>query len=109
MLNTDKENPLNQIIRGRDIFYVVGKKDVDDRLFPKMENGREGKWEKENGEVLHGLPKAQKAFHFSPEMKKMNGIDIGLLIVDIPRWEILTSTNTLEYDSVCPIELPDKG
>ena len=26
MLNTDKENPLNQIVTGRDIFYVVGKK-----------------------------------------------------------------------------------
>ena len=99
MLNSDEENPSNQIISGRDIFYVVGKQDVDDRLLSKDRYG----------EVLSGLPKAQKAFHFSPEMKKMNGIDIGLLIVDIPRWEILTSTNTLEYDSVCPIELPDKG
>ena len=99
MLNSDEENPSNQIISGRDIFYVVGKQDVDDRLLSKDRYG----------EVLSGLPKAQKAFHFSPEMKKMNGIDIGLLIVDIPRWEILTSTNTLEIDFVCPLELPDKG
>ena len=101
MLNTDKENPLNEIVTGRDIFYVVGKQVVDDRLLSKDRYG----------EVLYDLPKAQKAFAYTPQTtgKRFKGIDIGLLIVDIPWWEILTSVNPMEYDAVRPIDLPDKG
>ena len=100
-LNSDKKNPRNQIITGRDIFYVVGKQVVDDRLLSSDRYG----------EVLDDLPKAQKAFAYTPQTtgKRFKGIDIGLLIVDIPWWEILTSVNPMEYDAVRPIDLPDKG
>ena len=101
LLNSGKENPQNQIIPGRDIFYVVGKQVVDDRLLS----------EDQYGEVLYDLPKARKAFAYSTKTTegKSKVIDIGLLIVDIPRWEILTSVNAMEYDAVRPIDLPDEG
>ena len=101
LLNSGKENPQNQIITGRDIFYVVGKQVVDDRLLS----------EDRYGEVLYDLPKAQKAFAYSTKTteEKDKVIDIGLLIVDIPWWEILTSVNPMEYDAVRPIDLPDEG
>ena len=63
------------------------------------------------GEVLYDLPKAQKAFAYSTKTTEGESkvIDIGLLIVDIPWWEILTSVNPMEYDAVRPIDLPDEG
>ena len=90
-LNPDKNNPVNQIIPGRDIYYVVGQQEMDERL-------RSEKF----GEVLYNLPKAQKAFTYSPNNKWKK--DIGLLIVDIGNWDTRVDSNI-----VIPIELPDKG
>ena len=58
--------PLNQIIQGRDIYYVVGQQIIDERLISDED------W----GEVLYSLPKAQKAF---TAQKKQFSNDIGIL------------------------------
>ena len=90
--NLDKNLPENQIIPGRDIFYIVGKQTIDDRLRSK----------EDYGEVLYDLPKAQKAFNHKPinTWKK----DLGLLIVDIAHWD-----NLVLHNIIRPIKLPDKG
>ena len=90
--NVDKNTPLDQIIPGRDIFYVVGQQIIDERL----------RSDDEYGEVLYNLPKAQKAFtyeHNDPKKK-----DIGILIVDIPNWD-----SQVLHNIVRQIELPVKG
>ena len=92
--NTNKNKPANQIIQGRDIFYVVGQQITDERLLS----------EKQYGEVLYDLPKAQKAFIYNGFISKRSKPDIGLLIVDISYWD-----NRVAHNLVRPIELPDKG
>ena len=89
--NLDKNMPVNQIIPGRDIYYIVGQPIIDERL----------KSDKDYGEVLYSLPKAQKGFTYEiiNPLKK----DIGMLIVDIANWERRVSHNIVR-----PIELPDK-
>ena len=98
LLNLDKKNPSNQIIPGRDIFYVVGQRIVDDRLI--------------SGDIsqiktlLYNLPRAKKAFVYENnryhsqtirgKRRLILSIDIGL---------ILTTAN---IDVECPIELPEK-
>ena len=90
--NLDKNIPIDQIISGRDIFYVVGQQIIDERLrsYDKY------------GEVLYNLPKAQKAFTYELNYSKKK--DIGILIVDIPHWD-----NQVLHNIVRPLELPDKG
>ena len=97
--NFDKKNPSNQIIPGRDIFYVVGQRIVDDRLI----SGDISKMKT----LLHNLPRAEKAFVYENARytyERIRGkkrfrvsIDIGL---------ILTTAN---IDVECPLELPEKG
>ena len=82
---------MNQIIPGRDIYYIVGQQIIDERLTSK-----------EYGDVLYNLPKAKLAFNYSPD--DPTNIDIGLLIVDIANWD-----SRVAYNIVRPIELPDKG
>ena len=90
--NHEKHLPVNQIIPGRDIYYIVGKQTIDARLRSK----------KHYGEVLYDLPKAQKAFnHQSIDPWKK---DLGLLIVDIADWD-----NLVLHNIVRPLKLPDKG
>ena len=101
-MNTDKKNPANQIIHGRVIYYVVGQHTIDKRLILK-DNWEDWK------EVIYDLPRAQKAFSYAPQDFKedIKGIDIGVLIVDIPVWQI---ANPIEdRNTVCSLELPDKG
>ena len=90
--NLDKNHPENQIIFGRDIYYVVGQRIIDERL----------RSEEDYSEVLYDLPKAKQAFTYSPDdfTKK----DIGLLIVDIASWDA-----RFDYNIVRPIELPNEG
>ena len=84
--------PLNQIIQGRDIYYVVGQQIIDERLISDED------W----GEVLYSLPKAQKAF--TSQKTESSFLDLGILIVDIANWETRVTHNIVR-----PIELPDKG
>ena len=86
-----KFHPRNQIIPGRDIYYIVGQQIIDERLISDK-----------YGDVLYNLPKAELAYSASPDDPKK--IDIGLLIVDIANWD-----SRVAYDIVRPIELPDKG
>ena len=83
--------PVNQIIPGRDIYYVVGKQIIDERLMSD-----------DYGEVLYSLPKAQKAF--TAQQRPFDIPDIGILIVDIENWEIRRTHNIVH-----PIVLPDEG
>ena len=106
MPNVDKENPSNQIIPGRDIFYVVGQRIVDDRLISGDISKIKTLLYNERAEK--NLPKAKKAFVYENmgyiiERKKNRGkgrlrasIDIGL---------ILTTAN---INVECPLELPEK-
>ena len=82
---------MNQIIPGRDIYYIVGQQIVDERLISDK-----------YGDVLYNLSKAELAYNYSPVNPKKE--DIGLLIVDIANWN-----NRVAYNIVRPIELPDKG
>ena len=84
--------PVNQIIPGRDIYYIVGQQIIDERL----------RSDEDYGEVLYSLPKAQKAFTYeiNDPLKK----DLGILIVDIENWE-----SRVTHNIVHPIALPDKG
>ena len=90
--NLDKNMPVNQIIPGRDIYYIVGQQIIDERL----------RSDEDYGEVLYSLPKAQKAFTYeiNDPLKK----DLGILIVDIANWE-----SRVTHNIVHPIALPDKG
>ena len=90
--NLDKNMPVNQIIPGRDIYYIVGQPIIDERL----------KSDKDYGEVLYSLPKAQKAF--TAQKTHLSKLDLGILIVDIANWEARVTNNIVR-----PIELPDKG
>ena len=111
--NSDKKNPSNQIISGRDIFYVVGQRIVDDRLI----SGDISKIKTllYNDRAEKNLPRAQKAFvyensGYTIEKKKNCGIlncgkkkirlklsiDIGLIL----------TTENIVVD--CPLELPEK-
>ena len=90
--NQDKKLPVNKIVPGRDIYYIVGQQMVDVRL----------RSVDKYGEVLYDLPKAQKAYTY--EHKDTHKKDIGILIVDIASWE-----NRVLHNIVRPIELPDKG
>ena len=89
--NDDTNMPLNQIIPGRDIYYVVGKQIIDERLMSD-----------DYGEVLYSLPKDQKAF--TAQKREMSKMDLGILIVDIANWETRVSNNIVRH-----IELPDTG
>ena len=99
--NFDKKNPSNQIIPGRDIFYVVGQRIVDDRLI----SGDISKIKT----LLYNLPRAEKAFVYENnryhvqtihgKRKLRLSIDIGL---------ILTTANIDPNIVECPIELPEK-
>ena len=82
---------MNQIIPGRDIYYIVGQQKIDERLYSDK-----------YGNVLYNLPKAELAYNSSPDDPKKN--DIGLIIVDIANWD-----NRVAHNIVRPIELPDKG
>ena len=90
--NPDKNTPVNQIIPGRDIYYIVGQQIIDERLLS----------DDDYGEVLYSLPKAQKAFTYWHKsfLKK----DLGILIVDIKNWD-----SRVLHNIVKPIELPEKG
>ena len=84
--------PVNQIIQGRDIYYIVGQQTIDERLISA----------EDYGEVLYSLPKAQKAF--TAQKTPLSKMDLGILIVDIANWETRVTHNIVH-----PIELPDKG
>ena len=90
--NLDTNTPVNQIIPGRDIYYIVGQKTIDHRLLSN----------EDYGEVLYSLPKAQKAF--TAQKRPFSVPDIGILIVDIENWEIRKTHNIVH-----PIVLPDEG
>ena len=55
------------------------------------------------GEVLYSLPKAQKAFTSETKQDVMKW-DLGILIVDIAKWESRVTDNIVR-----PINLPEKG
>ena len=105
MPNFDKKNPSNQIIPGRDIFYVVGQRIVDDRLISGDISKIKTLLYNDRAEL--NLPRAEKAFvyenkryHFQRIRGKRRlrpSIDIGL---------ILTTEN---IDVECHIDLPGKG
>ena len=90
--NLDTNMPVNQIIPGRDIYYIVGQQTIDERLISA----------EDYGEVLYSLPKAQKAF--TAQKTELSKTDLGILIVDIANWETRVTHNIVH-----PIELPDKG
>ena len=96
--NLDTNMPVNQIIQGRDIYYIVGQQTIDERLISA----------EDYGEVLYSLPKAQKAFALNAQKiaqkRPFAKTDIGILIVDIANWETRVTHNIVH-----PIELPDKG
>ena len=96
--NLDTNTPVNQIIPGRDIYYIVGQKTIDHRL----------RSNEDYGEVLYSLPKAQKAFALNAQKiaqkRPFAKTDIGILIVDIENWEIRKTHNIVH-----PILLPDEG
>ena len=85
---------MNQIIPGRDIYFIVGQQKIDERLYSDNIY--------KYGVVLQNLPKSELAYNSSPDDPKKN--DIGLLIVDIANWD-----NRVAHNIVRPIELPDKG
>ena len=89
IINSDKKNPSNQIISGRDIFYVVGQQIVDNRLISTDIS--------EVSEALDDLPKAKKAFVYEKYKENSKHIDIGL---------ILTREDT---NVRCFLKLPEKG
>ena len=90
IINSDKKNPSNQIISGRDIFYVVGQQVIEYRLMSTDIS--------EVSEVLDDLPKAKKAFVYeNVEEGSYKRIDIGL---------ILTSD---DINVRCWLKLPEKG
>ena len=96
--NSNRKIPSNQIIPGRDIYYIVGQQIIDERLDTN-----------DYGEVLYGLPKAQKAFLYGTRIGLYKGwrseIDIGLLIVNIQPWDNRPSV----LGKVRALDLPDKG
>ena len=99
LLNFDENNPRNQIIAGRDIFYVVGQRIVNNGLFDISKVRT----------LLYNLPRAQQAFVYENaqyhwqtiqgKRKLKFSIDIGL---------ILTTANIDPNIVECPIELPEK-
>ena len=91
-MNKDTNMPVNQIIQGRDIYYIVGQQTIDERLISA----------EDYGEVLYSLPKAQKAF--TAQKTHLSKLDLGILIVDIANWETRVTHNIVH-----PIELPAKG
>ena len=100
LLNSDKNNPSNQIIPGRELFYVVGQDIVDERLMSTKQTIRDQEVE----ELLNDLPQAQRAFVYAPEdhLDNPKKIDIGVVIIDIPA--------SVPFGFLlCPIDLPDKG
>ena len=90
--NTDRNLPINHIIPGREIYYIIGQKSIGEDI-----------WTEEYYEVLKDLPQAEQAFIY--ERKEQLGTfynDIGLLIVNILDWDIMFDLNLVEA-----IELPD--
>ena len=90
--NADRNLPINQIIPGREIYYIIGQKSIGQDI-----------WGAEYNEVLKNQPQSEKAFIY--ERKEMSGTfynDIGLLIVNILNWDIMFDLNLVEA-----IELPD--
>ena len=90
IINSDKKNPSNQIISGRDIFYVVGQQKIDKRLMSRDISRL--------SRVLDDLPKAKQAFVYENVREdKFKRIDIGLIL-------------TREDINVrCQLKLPEKG
>ena len=91
--NSDKKNPSNQIISGRDIFYVVGQRIVDREIDNRLNSNDISVV----SEALDDLPKAKKAFVYENYKENSKHIDIGL---------ILTREDT---NARCFLKLPEKG
>ena len=91
--NSDKKNPSNQIISGRDIFYVVGQQIVDREIDSRLNSNDISVV----SEALDDLPKAKKAFVYEKYKENSKHIDIGL---------ILTREDT---NVRCFLKLPEKG
>ena len=90
--NTNRNLPINHIIQGRRIYYIVGQKSIGKDI-----------WGEKYYEVLKRLPQAKKAFIY--ERREQLGTfsnNIGLLIVNILDWDTKISQNLVEA-----IELPD--
>ena len=93
--NSDKKNPSNQIISGRDIFYAVGREIIDRQI----DNRLTSKDISRVSQALKDLPKAKKAFVYKIVTYETYNkrTDIGL---------ILTRE---DMDVRCPLKLPEKG
>ena len=91
--NHDINSPINQIITGRDIYYIVGQKVIDGRIYGDQYQN-----------VLPYLPRAQEAFIYEMQEGEKYYNDIGLLIVNIDDW-----SNRVSQNLVSPIDLPDNS
>ena len=65
--NHDINSPINQIITGRDIYYIVGQKVIDGRIYSDQYQN-----------VLPYLPRAQEAFIYEMQEGEKYYNDIGL-------------------------------
>ena len=96
--NSDKKNPSNQIISGRDIFYAVGREIIDRQI----DNRLTSKDISRVSQALKDLPKAKKAFVY--KILNYETYETGLKRIDIGL--ILTRE---DMDVRCHLKLPEKG